>query len=791
MDNHQSNIEFDQSKDFLDSFDLERFWYVFKRSRLWLVLFILTATAAAYLYVRYTKPVFKSSSIIKLSFESEASALGLSNLMNPQDRNEISGEIELIKSRLFLSRVVEAADLNVSYHTYGRYLTDERYKNAPFVVSYKLHNEAFFDQPFDVVPLNENSFSLEYFSNGVKESQQYAFGQEIRTTSFNFLIQKTKFFSEELLSSRFYFTINSDVKLVDYLQRSLEVIPENFSANTIRVSLSDYKARKARDLVLLIDSLYLNYTKEVKNQTIEQKLKFLNNQISQTEQRLSDYEDYFEKFTIENRTTNIGQDLNRTIQQLLLLDSQRFNLKSRISEINIIQEEVADKGPIIINPITQQILPKSLLQSLDEYSVAQQDRELKLGTYSESSYVVQKLDSKLEKYESSLAVLISSYLATLEERLAEINRRRGLLESNLSQLPSMGTEYSKNRRFYSLQEEFMLSLQTSKMGLELTRAGTVTKNVVLSAASLPSVPVKPQKALIIAAGFVIGLVFDVVFLLFMYLMHNKIAGLRELERIIKVPLLGGIPDYKKVKLEPTSLVVDKEANSTIGEALRTIRTNMDFLGNGKQTKVISITSTVSGEGKTFVAVNLGAIMAMSGKKVCVVDVDMRKPKVHVALNEVNREEGTSTILAGKQKVDDAIIQSKMLSNLFLVPSGPIPPNPSELLLQEELDSLLDRLRNDFDIVIIDTPPVGLVTDGRLIMKKSDLQLYIVRADYSRRSFVKMVNDLRASGQYSNIATILNSIDNTPVYGYGYGYGYGYYEEESKVKKITSKFRSLF
>jgi len=792
MDSQQhSNLDFEQNKDFLDSFDLERFWYVFKRSRFWLIGFVLLSTTSAYLYVRYTKPVYKSSSVVKLSFESEASTLGLSDVMNTQERNEISGEIELIKSRLFLTRVVEAADLNVSYHIYGRYLTDERYKNSPFILSYKILNPDFFDKPFDLILLEDDSFRLEYLHRDSKVSKRYRYGEEIKTPNFNFLIQKTKFFSEDLLTSKFYFTVNSEKRLVDYLQQSLEVIPENFNAKTIKISLSDYKANKARDLVHLVDSLYLNYTKEVKNQAIEQKIIFLDNQISQTEQKLSGYEDYFEKFTIENRTTDLGQDLNRTIFQLSALDSQRFNLKSRVSDLQLIDEKVKEKGPIVINPFIQELLPSSLLQALTEYSQVQQERELKLGTYNETSYIVQQLDIRLEKSESILDQLISSYLATLEERLEEINRRRESLESNLSQLPSMGTEYSKNRRFYALQEEFMLSLQTSKMELELTRAGTVTKNVILSAASLPSAPIKPQRLLIIAAGFMVGMVFSVVFLLVSYLMHNKVAGIRELERIIKVPLLGGVPDYRKTKLEHTSLVVYKDTNSSISEALRTIRTNMDFLGNGKEAKVISITSTVSGEGKTFVAVNLGGIMAMSGKKVCVVDVDMRKPKVHIAFNESNREEGTSTIIAGKKKVNDAIIESKKIQNLYFIPSGPTPPNPSELLLQKEFDNLIDKLRKEFDTVIIDTPPVGLVTDGRLVMKKSDLQLYIIRADYSRRGFAKVVNDLKASNQYSNIASILNSIDNTPVYGYSYGYGYGYYAEESKVKKIASKLRGFF
>ncbi|GAB4235850.1 MAG: tyrosine-protein kinase [Ekhidna sp.] len=785
-----TNNHFDSEKDLLDSFDLERFWYVFKRSKFWIVGFIFLATLLAYVYVRYTKPTYKSESIIKLDFESEANVLGLADAMNTQDMNEISGEIELIKSRLFLSKVVEAAGLDVSYHVYGRYLTDERYGNSPFIVSYKVHKEALYDRPLDVEIVSENAFILEYELGKSKISNQYQFGEEISTDHINLLVQKTPYF-KDVIGDQFFFTINSNEALIDYLQETLEVVPENFNAKTIKISLSDHKASKARDLVALIDSLYLDYTKEVKNQAIEQKIDFLDRQIQQTEEKLTEYEAYFEEFTIENRTTDLDEDLNRTIMQLSLLDSQRYNLRSRLADINLLDQQIKEKGPIILNPLTAEYFPKTLMEALEVYSEVQQERELKLASYNETSYLIKQLDLKMDKAQESLDGIMKAFLETLNDRLEQVNRRRELLESNLSQLPSMGTEYAKNRRFYGLQEEFMLNLQTSKMELEITRAGTVTRSVVLSPASLPVVPVKPQKVLIIAAGFMVGLIFSVVFLLIRYLAHNKVAGIRELEKLVKVPVLGAVPSMKKNMKEHASLVVHKDDSSSIGEALRTIRTNLDFIQGTNEMKVVSVTSTISGEGKTFVAANLGAIMALTGKRVCVVDIDMRKPKIHKVFANGNGKDGMSTVLAGKSKLKTSIKETS-IENLYYLSAGPTPPNPSELLLQETFSNVLKDLRKKYDLVILDTPPVGLVTDARLVMKNSDIQLYIVRADYSKRSFTKVLNDLKDSGQFSNLTTILNGIDNTPVYGYGYGYGHGYYEEEkSKRKKIASSLRSLF
>ncbi|MEM8939758.1 MAG: polysaccharide biosynthesis tyrosine autokinase [Bacteroidota bacterium] len=790
----QSGIytEAEERKDFLDSFDLERFWYVIKRSKFWIIGLIFFSTASSYLYVRYTKPVYRSDSIVKLDFQSEANALGITNVINSQERSELPGEIALIKSRLFLSRIVEQSNLSVSYHIYGRYLTDERYKTSPFLVSFKVLNPVIYNRPIDIKITGSDAFTLTYTVNGEENLSTHRFGEEIKTPNVNLLIDKTPYLNQDLIGKRFFFTINSEESLIDYLQRNIQIIPENFDAKTIKISFSDYKAKKARDLVRLIDSLYLIYTREVKNQAIEQKIQFLNSQIEQTEEKLSEFEGYFEDFTIRNRTTDLGEDLNRTLSQLNRIDSQRFIIKTHLSDLEVIKHKVKELGAISIDPISADYLPAPLKNALAEYTEIQQERELKLASYNETSYIIKQLNFQIEKTEIMLEGLMDSYSNVLNKRLDEVDLKRQFFESNLYRLPSMGTQYSKKRRLYHLQEDQLLLLQTSKMELEITRAGTVTKNVVLSPASLPTTPIEPQKLLIMIAGFTAGLILSVIFLFIKYLMHNKISGLRELERIVKVPILGGIPAYRK-KLEHTSLVTIKDSSSTISEALRTIRTNMDFIGGGNPSKLLSITSTVSGEGKTFVAVNLGAIIAMTGKKVVVVDIDMRKPKIHIAFGKENKVEGVSMILTRRSTIKKGLVKSS-LNNLFFIPSGPTPPNPSELLLQKEFDEFLKNLKKEFDVVILDTPPVGLVTDGRIVMKKSDIQLYIVRADFSKRSFVKVMNDLHFTDQFKNMATILNSIDNTPVYGYGYGYGhgYGYYtEEKSKIKKMASSLRSIF
>ena len=254
------------------------------------------------------------------------------------------------------------------------------------------------------------------------------------------------------------------------------------------------------------------------------------------------------------------------------------------------------------------------------------------------------------------------------------------------------------------------------MELEITRAGTITRSVELSPASLPKSQIAPQRGLIIGGGFSTGIVLSIVFLLISYLVHNKITSIQELGQLADIPILGAIPKYKSFPGHLSSMVISKDSKSSLSEALRTVRTNLDFIHSDKNSKTISITSTVSGEGKTFIAVNLGAIMALSGRKVCVVDIDMRKPKIHLAFEKALQSEGVSTILSGKASVEDNI-QKTSIENLKFIGAGPVsPPNPSELLLQPPFSNMLKLLKSQFDVVILDTPPVGLVTDGQLVMK---------------------------------------------------------------------------
>jgi tyrosine-protein kinase Etk/Wzc len=364
-------------------------------------------------------------------------------------------------------------------------------------------------------------------------------------------------------------------------------------------------------------------------------------------------------------------------------------------------------------------------------------------------------------------------------KLQEANQTKLRLEHQFANMPDKSTEFSKNLRFYKLYEQFYLSLMQSKSEFEIAQAGSFADFKILSPATMPSRPLSPNKMMIAGIGFVASLILILFFIGTAYLLNDRITSVAEIEKIDNVPVLGVVPASKH--LNGAGLHIIDHPKSMVSESIRTLRTNLDFFGIHKNKKVIAISSTVSGEGKSFVAMNLGGVMAASNKKVILVDLDMRKPKTNLTVTPDDRTKGISTILIQRNSWQECLTKT-ILDNLDFIPSGPHPPNPSELLMNGNFQTLLEELKTIYDYIILDTPPVGLVTDGIMAMKQSDVSIYIFRANYSKKDFLFNLQRIININKFSNITTLLNALPNTGEQSYGYGY-YEDPEKDNWLKKI--------
>ncbi len=766
-----------------EGIDLDKGLTVLRKSVIWIVLIFVITNLCAYLIIRWTKPLYESSSELKLDVEANASDLGLTTLAENKNLNIISGEIELIRSKLFFNKVIENFDLDVSYYTIGNVLNDEKYKSSPFIIEYDLKNNSLYDRPIKVEIVNSTTYKIN-FSGKEGDFQTFRFGEKITNENIELILFTTQYFDPKGELNHF-FTINSNAHLIHYLESNLSVIPLNLNANTIKITFQDHNANKARDLVNAIDSIYLDYTQDEKNLENNQKINWLNSELKNIEHQLEGFENYFENFTIENRTNNLDEDLQKTIAYINEIDSQRYELSKRLNVANRLFSDLEKNQIEEITNINPSLFPKYISQTIVELITLIEERNRLKLSYTESTFAFTKKDNEIASTISNLRNQVGTMIKTFNSDLKNLDRQKIKLQKNFVELPGKSTEFNKNQRFFKLYEEFYLSLMQSKAEFQIAQAGTTTQFKILSTATLSTQPISPDQLIIYGIGLVSGLMLSLFFVGIRYLLHNKITTIAELEKLTTAPILGHVPEERE-KLDSTALVVDKKPKSAVSESLRSVRTNIEFMLSKSQRRIISVTSTVGGEGKTFIAVNLGAIIAMSNKKVIILDLDMRKPRVHMSIGNDNPSKGVSTILINKNSVTECITKTH-IDNLDYINAGPTPPNPSELLLNDEFDLLLSKLKVDYDVIILDTPPVGLVTDGILAMKKADLAIYIVRANYSQRNFIKTLNRLINVNQFKNLAVVLNALP--LLRSNNYGYGYGYYEDSSKAK--TSLIKKLF
>ena len=741
---------------------------------MWILLIFIVVNAAAYLFIRYTKNLYESESQLKLDIEQTASELGIKGIVEDQNLNIVSGEIEIIQSKLFLNRVLDYSDFAISFFSVGRVLNDELFTNAPALVKPYNNDHSLYNVQINFEELNPHEFILQT-PDGKERKGRY--GQKMMIHDLTLVLERNANFrkGDEI---GYFFLINSRDVLLDYLTRNLTAEPLNFNANTIRISFKDHNPKKAQAVLNKIDTLYLQYSNEQKNQANKQKIDWLTNELSHIEKRMEDYENYFETFTLQNKTNDLDEDLSQTIVAINTIDSQRYTYTRRIIELNRSLEGL-EKNEFQYSLGLRSALPESLQERMETLRQLQLEQDRLKLSYKEITFAYRQKQSEIEAVKNGLTAQLTDLKKSWLKRLDELNRTKSELEIEFASLPDKNTEFTKNQRFYKLYEEFYLTLMQSKSEFEIAQAGSTPDFKILSPATLPATPISPNKLMIAGIGAVMSLVIIFFFIGILYLVNNKISNLYELEKINRAPILGAIPFSKYVN---GGLHIQDHPKSMVSEAIRTLRTNLDFFSITSGKKVIAVSSTVSGEGKSFVAMNLGGVFALSKKKVVLLDLDMRKAKTDLPGRNGDLTKGMSTILIRKNSWEECVVNTS-LENFDFIPSGPHPPNPSELLLNGEFSDLIDALKKHYDFIILDTPPVGLVTDGIMAMKRADISLYVFRANYSKKEFLSNLERIININKFSNITTVLNGVPAS-----GKTYGYGYYEEAGSPNRLKSIFK---
>jgi tyrosine-protein kinase Etk/Wzc len=788
---------------FNEDFDFALFKKVIRKNLAWVFLFGVIAFLMAFLYLRYTYPIFESKAIIQIAMANTNSKILLDNEFN--SNTDLPGKVELLKSTTFLNRVFNKLPLDVSYYQIGNVLNYEMYKSSPFEIEYRNPINEIYTIPIYTSFTDENNVLLNVNLNNKENVFRIQTNKWIRLPIVDSIKINVKNFDrirkdmKGLNESPYYFLLTKRENLVRTYSYSLKVEVDNSSAGTIKVLYYERNADKAADICNTIAEEFKIYDIEKQSESATNTIKFIDDQLKGVYDKLYDSELELQNFKTQNKL-NDETPLPNFSNRIEDIEGKINAIQLDEVGIKTIEDAIAQEADMDVFKLVSLL---STTESMGSISAQLSEMQNLLQKKNQALYSVTKNSSKIAQIDYQIDIQKKLIFETLKLQKIKLANEKTQLEQRLnnyedeiklSALSFDRIELVRLEKLNMINASYYDKLITIKSELAITNAGVTSENTVLESSTASSSPFFPSKRIVALSALVGWLIVSLALIIVRYLLYNEITSMNEIMKHIKLPLLGIVPNYKDI-IPISQLIVDKKPKSIIAESLRSIRSNLDFLSKSDGSKLMAITSTISGEGKTFVALNLAGIIAFSEKKVVILDLDMRKPKIHVGFGVPN-DKGMSTILIGRNTIDECIYKSS-LNNLDFITAGPVPPNPSELIISSRMVEILDQLKGRYDVVVADNPPIGLVTDGIRIIKIADYPIYVFRENYSKRNFVQNVRKLISDNNITNLNIVLNAVDIKKSgygysgvydydYGYGYGYGFGYYDEDIRRERFSLK-----
>lgn len=768
-------------------FELETFLTVLRKNIIVVIIFFALAITGGYFYFRYTQPIYSSSSIIQIKKENKTQdILGLSSdiRMDPT--------IEIMRSEEFLKIVAKNLPLGISYYTEGSFLNTENYGSLPFKVDYEFTENGIYDKPI-YYELNKDgkSYDISIGKNGSIHNVPFDKPTQIQD-GITLTLSAPSFTERSSIKDKYYFVINSERQILRNISKGLVIEALNKNAGTIKITYDCFNAKKSADIVNAIAEQFIEFDVMKSRESSMATIAYIDEQMDNMVDELSTIESQLQQFRLANGITSedIKSHHNSIAEaQITSIEQRTANIDYEIEILNEVQNEINNNPDInmyemmaLMSGQTSNAFLSSMLKSLQDLI---SKRESMLFEVTENNHKIVVIDKQIEAKKETIIDFIGSTIVRLNKQKADNQKkvediRSGILEkTNYDEL-----EYSKLQRIYSINEAYYNKLLNKKAEILISQSGFVSTNLVLEKANVPGAPISPLFSKTMTMAALLALVLSILFLLARYLFYNKILTNNDITKYTDIPVIGEVV-MSRHKNEFSQAVVHKNARSHITENFRKIRTNLDYYPLDSKCRVIITTSTVPGEGKTFIAINTADIYAMSGKKVLLVDFDLRKPRLEKCLN-LDNEDGVSTILTNRKPWQECV-HKDVIENMDVITSGPVTPIAAELLIGKNIDTFIEEVRAAYDIVILDTPPLGIIHDAITLSKYADNFFYIMRSGISVKGYIEYINGIVEEHNVKNISMVLNGL---PVskhsgyhysrygshygkYGYGYGRGYGY------------------
>ncbi len=754
----------------------------------WFIVSVVICIILAWTYLYTTTPVYNISATVLIKddekgggsgMSSELEKMGLDGFMSSS--KNIDNEIEVLRSKSLAREVVNQLNLFVTYRDGDAFPERELYRTSPVLVSLIPQEAENLSKTMEVgMTLLPTGAMNVLITVGDKEYQKQfdklpaVFPTDEGTVAF-FANNDTLVLShsEEKDKERHITAfINSPLSVARGYTNALAIAPTSKTTSVAIISLKNSNTQRGKDFINKLLEMYNINANNDKNEVAQKTAEFINERIGIISKELGSTEQDLENFKRSAGITDLTSEAQIALTGNAEYEKKRVENQTQINLVMDLQRYMQGNEYEVL-PSNIGLQDVASVSAIDRYNEMLVERKRLLRTSTESNPTIVNLDTSIRAMRSNVQATLDATLKGLQITKEDLAREANRYLRRISDAPTQERQFVSIARQQEIKAGLYLMLLQKREENAITLAATANNAKTIDEALADDKPVSPKKMIIYLAALVLGMGLPVGIIYLIGLTKFKIEGRVDVERLTSLPVIGDIPlaDEKK-----GSIAVFENKNNLMSETFRNIRTNLQFmLESGKN--VILVTSTISGEGKSFISANLAISLSLLGKKVVIVGLDIRKPGLNKVFNIPKKDHGITQFLTNPTTdLMDLVQPSDINKNLFILPGGTVPPNPTELLARDGLEKAIEILKKNFDYVILDTAPVGMVTDTLLIGRVVDLAVYVCRADYTRKAEFTLINELAENNKLPNLCIAINGLDlKRRKYGYYYGYGkYGKY-----------------
>ena len=748
----------------------------------WIVLGLIVALMVAFLYLRYTTPVYNVEANVVLKEEKSSRSMQMpgsfEELAMMGAVSNVENETYIFRSRNMIRLVINRLNLHTSYIVEGRVKETDLYTNSPVIVG--------MDQS-DLDKLRSN-IELEV---RMREDEQIEVNGLVAGTSVDTVfthlpallmtkLGNISFTRREGVKPYFqqlYVTIQHPDAVINTYRGNLTVAPASRTASVLNLSLNTPYPQKGKDFLNMLVEVYNNEAIEDKNQEARNTQKFIEERISIINRELSTAEQNVEEYKQDQGLTDIQTDLQRDMQMGGVYEQQLVQVETQLDVVNSLNSYVNNpENQEKTIPANVGIEDPTLAATTSEYNRLLLEKQRLSQSMTDDNPAMKRINEQIAGLRQSIGTSIGSVQQGLQIKRRDARNQANIFGGRVSSVPKQEREFMELSREQQIKASLFLMLLQKREENALALAAYANKAKVLDEAALEG-KVAPRSIIVLLAALILGVLIPAGIIYLLDLLQYRIRTRADVDRVTKVPILGEIPKHE----ENENIAVQENETRAIDEAFRMLRTNL-LLTLGADNKVVTFTSTVSGEGKSFVALNTAISLSLLNKKVLLIGLDLRIPRLREYMNLKTRDGITSYLSGFEKDLNNLVVPSGITDNLYALPSGAIPPNPAELLSRVSLDKAIEKLREQFDYILIDSAPVSQVTDTLILNRVADATVYVCRANYSSKGNLRYANDMMQQNRLTNMVLVVNDVDEFHhAYGYGYGRGYGYGYGKTKKK----------